>query len=41
MFRETSNLLLYSDLGEDSEHIPLVDCPFDSVVSNAHIARLQ
>ena len=31
-------LRVTSDLGEDSEHIPLVDCQFDSVVSNAHIA---
>lgn len=31
-------LRVTSGLGEDSEHIPLVDCQFDSVVSNAHIA---
>ena len=31
-------LRVTSDLGEDSGHVPLEDCQFDNVVSNAHIA---
>ncbi len=35
---DNRSLSVTSELGEDSDHVPLEDCQFDSVVSNAHIA---
>ena len=34
---DNRSLSVTSDLGEDSDHVPLEDCQFDSVVSNAHV----